>query len=311
MTIPVQRVLQRNLVFLGITGAIGVAGIALNASLPIAGMGTTLLGALATLLMICGMFTGWGSYLLGQDRRAVQAFVRGEEPKTGHLAAVGGKVSTTGDPLVAPFTGATGAACEYTVHRVTRSRRHSGSSSTGTSTRRRTIHLDGRHLAPTAIETAHGQVQIAALPSLEEFVSEDPDVERAREFVQALPESARCGFFRYMKERGRVNRGNPVTLAKDWWFRPVPSWDGAIELDERVLPVGAEVCAIGVWNAEGPRLESPYRWRFSRISMEPGQPDEVATRIGEGAYQLARVSLWCLGLGIACYAVMPLWYLLS
>ena len=94
--------------------------------------------------------------------------------------------------------------------------------------------------------------------------------------------------------RYRSRAGSHRSLALDWRLHEPTSWDAGIELEERALPAGVEVCAVGVWDEAGPALRSPYRWRGARLSVEPGAPEEVAARLRSGSAQLAKLSRWCL-----------------
>jgi hypothetical protein len=301
---PVRTLLYRNVLFLGIAGTLGVLGVGLNWSLPEPGAGAILLNVLAGVMVVAGLFTGWGSYLLGADRRALERLCRGDKPLDGCLEAVSGSVTTDGDPLVSPFTGTTCAAYEYSVHRVRRASHGSGAGN-----RRRALCFDGRHMTDLFLDGSPSRVRIASMPSLEEFVSEEPSPELARELGERLQDGPRVGILGYLRQRRASNRSNYRRLARDWYLSRPGQWDESVELDERALPTGVTVCAIGVWNERATQLETPYPWRFSRISVEPGEPGEVRKRIGEGAYQLARISLWCLGLGYAMLAVMPVIHL--
>ncbi len=303
---PVRKLLIRNLLFLGITGGLGAVGIAVNLNLPGAGFGTVVLYLLASILVIAGMFTGWGSYLLGADRRALERLCAGQEPRDGCLEAISGVVVITTDPLSSPLTATPCAAYEYSIHRA-RQVHHTR----GGGRRRRDLCFDGRHLTDTFLESGGTRIRIASMPSLEEFICEHPDIERAEAHGKNLSGNPRTGFFKYLLQRRAANRGNYHTLARDWCLRQPRQWDERVELEERALPTGIEVSATGFWNASLGQLETPYPWRFSRISMERGDADSVCERIGQGAYQLARVSLWCLGVGYVLFAVMPLKVLIS
>ena len=297
---PVRSLLYRNLIFLGLSGTLGVIGLAANWSIPDPGIGAIMLIMLAGLLVVAGMFTGWGSYLAGADRRALERLCRGDAPKSGCLEAFGGTVSSDGEHLVSPLTGTGCVAYEYSIHRSRRVHQSRGGG------RRRRLCFEGRHLADMFLDGPDARIRIASLPSLEEFICEEPDLKRAEQLGQRLGGSPRTGILEYLGQRRKCNRTNYHRLAKDWYLTQPRHWDEGIEMDERAVPAGVSVCAVGVWNADRYQLETPYPWRFSRISLEPGEPEAVRVRIGEGAYQLARVSLWCLGLGYGMMLILPL-----
>ena len=301
---PVRALLYRNLLFLGIAGSLGIVGTAVNWSLPEPGFGRIMLNMLAGLLVVAGLFTGWGSYLMGADRRALERLCRGERRRDGCLEAIAGTASTDGELLLSPLTRCRCIAYEYSIHRARRVHHSRGGGS-----RRRTLCFEGRHMADMFLEAPTGRVRIVSLPSLEEFICENPQPSLAEELGRQLAGRPRCGFFAFLAQRRKSNRENYHRLAKDWYLARPSQWDEGIELEERAVLPGVAVCAVGVWNERESQLETPYPWRFSRISLEPGGPEKVRTRIGEAAYQLARVTLWCLGLGYGLMLLTPLWHL--
>ena len=299
---PVRSLLLKNLLFLGLTGVLGAIGLAVNWSISSdPGIGAIMVIMLAGLLVVAGMFTGWGSYLAGADRRALERLCRGDPPKSGCLEAIGGTVSNDTEQLISPLTGTQCVAYEYSIHRA-RLVHHSR----GGGRRRRTLCFDGRHMTDMYLDCPDARIRIASFPSLEEFISEKPDLKLAQQHGERLEDEPTVGILSYLSQRRECNRTNYYRLSKDWYLTQPRHWDEGIEMDERVVPSGITLCAIGVWNADLEQLETPYPWRFSRISLEPGDPEEVRVRIGEGAYQLARVSLWCLGLGYGMMLIRPL-----
>ncbi len=291
----IRKILARNLIYLGVGGVIGIGALILNLRFSGGGFGSTLIVIVAVILWITGMFFGWGSYLLGEDRRALQRLVRGDQAKSGHLAAASGVITVQGDILHSPLAGTPCAAYEYTVHQR---RRRSGRNS-------RLLCIAGNYLVPTFLDGSMGRVEIRSFPSLEEFVQSDTNMEHAKALGIRLSQRERDGFFSYLRDRLINNSTDYRELKKDWYLISPTSWNG-VKLEERALPVGVEVCAIGVWDQIGPSLGSPYRGRFSRISIEPGTPQATIPRIGEQAYHLAKTSLWCLGIALGLFFLMPL-----
>ena len=118
---PIRTIFLRNIPLFAITVAVALGAVVLNAELPNAGFGTTLIVILAVILLSAGLFTGWGSNLMGADRRAVESLLRGDKPQAGHLAAVSGIVCAEGPLLESPLTNTSCVAYEYTIHLRTRS----------------------------------------------------------------------------------------------------------------------------------------------------------------------------------------------
>jgi hypothetical protein len=166
-------------------------------------------------------------------------------------------------------------------------------------------------MTPTVLDGPYGRVPINSLPSLEEFVQPDPELNRAQRLAGHLDKGEKTTSMAFLRSRLITNASNYTALSKDWYLRQPGQWETGIDLEERAIPVGIQVCAIGVWGDDGSKLCSPYKWRFARISMEPGVPEEVVARIGEEAHQLARVSLWCLGAAAVLLVVMPIMSVLS
>lgn len=196
-----------------------------------------------------------GRWRAGRDARLIRAAEAREAPVDGRLAAVIGTVSPLGLPLRSPIGDLSCVAYEYEIshdslaHGGRRGRtRMSGRRGNNTSKL-----FTGVALTPSAISTLHGSVRLLSFPLMEDFEQRRSSDAGARERVRRYIAATRFepqGFVAAVKgfagaladDDGQVRfdcrMAKEAELPRDAWFA------------ERVIPVGAMVCAIGRYSAE-------------------------------------------------------------
>jgi hypothetical protein len=196
--------------------------------------GAVMLGAVGQLAW------GW------RDRRAFARAARRERPEGGQLAIVAGPIRPLGEPLTSPFSGQPCVAYEYEI--VERRR-------TGKRQNADRHDVVGFAMAACAIDTPDGSVRLLGFPLLDEFPKRE-SVDRA---ARARAESyvASTSF----EDRHGVGKLNLFADLDD----ALVDADGVVRKDlrltadpiplehrtlgERVVRVGEQVCAAGLYDA--------------------------------------------------------------
>ena len=193
------------------------------------------------------MLGGVGQLAWGwRDRRAFARSARGEQPQAGQLAVVAGPIRLLGEPLTSPFSGQPCVAYEYEI--VDRRR-------VGKRQRTDDHEVVGFAMAACAIDTADGSVRLIGFPLLDEFQKREAgdraSRERAGAYVTATP-------FEEMHGVGKLNLFAALDDAladadgivrKDFRLTADPISLEGKTLRERIVRVGEQVCAAGLYDA--------------------------------------------------------------
>jgi uncharacterized protein len=170
----------------------------------------------------------------------------GELFEDGRLVAAIGRIRPLGSPLEAPFSGTRCVAYEYDVSHV------DTTASDGKSETREVHDAAGIALAPSRIDSTSGAVRLLGYAMLSEFPKTGAaDRARARAYFAATPGTviARSRVFRLMDAMNDALADDDGAVRADWRMGEDLDLEGAT-LTERTVPVGAEVCALGVYSAE-------------------------------------------------------------
>lgn len=223
---------------------------------------------LGTLALAIGMSIAanlaWKAANAIATRRLLERSLAGAPFLDGELVAAAGPIHPIDEPLPAPLTSRACVACEY---RMEGSGSYQGPFATSTA---------GLALAASVIESQSGNARLLAWPGLGNFAAsqcdEDQHRERAREYVAAT----------------KFDLG-PLTGAFSPLDAPVANAEGRLKIDvatgddtnpdgkrltERVVPVGAQVCAVGTWDAaRGGIVASPGS--TSGVELFPGKAESM------------------------------------
>jgi hypothetical protein len=222
-------------------------------------------------------------------RRDTAAFRRADrkEPLVdGKLAVVAGPIRPLGVPLTSPFSGRPCAAYEYEVvlHRPPAKGRTDG----------KQTDLAGFAMAASVIETPQGGVRLLGFPMLDEFPqTRTPGRElasRAREYAASAPFERMTGLetLRIFSEFDDALADADGAVRKDFRMSDDPIPFEQRTLGERVVGVGAPVCALGRYDA-GKRALVPGGATLNRLW--PGTPDKVRRTIVKSARSQATLGL--------------------
>jgi hypothetical protein len=182
-----------------------------------------------------------------RDLRAFRRTERREQPADGQLLAASGAIRPLGSPLIAPFSGEPCVAYEYEIvseQRVPRGKQ------TATKT-----DAAGFALAAASIETPHGGIRLLGFPILDQFPQSRGGFDarpRAERYLAATSFEATEGLaaLRMFSAFDDALADEDGVVKKD--FRMT---DGEIPvagrlLQERLVKVGQQVCALGRYDAQ-------------------------------------------------------------
>jgi hypothetical protein len=190
-----------------------------------------------------------GLWQAAKDSRLIRRAEAGERFEDGALVAAIGRIRPVGRPLEGPFSGAPCVASEYDVSRAVTTSSDSGSDS-------REVHdAAGLALTPSRIETPSGAVRLLGYAMLSDFPRSRLDAEgrtRARSYFAATPGTliARGRVFKLLDAMSEALADDDGAVRADWRMGEAVDLEGAT-ITERTVEVGAEVCALGVYSAEG------------------------------------------------------------
>ena len=220
-----------------------------------------------------------------RDMRAFARAALRTPPVDGRLVAAAGPIHPLGAPLVSPFGGERCVAYDYEV--VSQER------VTGGRTAPRPCDIAGFAKTAAAIDTPHGGVRLLGFPILDEFPRKRRGADacsRAEQYVAATKFEAAQGLhaLRLFSEFDDALADDDGIVRKD--FRLT---DGAIpferrNLDERVVHVGQQVCAVGLYDAARQAL-APRGATLNRLW--PGTLEEVRRHIAANARSQIRLGL--------------------
>jgi hypothetical protein len=165
--------------------------------------------------------------------------------RDGHVVAVSGVVRVDGPPLTSPFTGIPCAAYTYTV---------SYSQNTGRGRSEQVDLAHGFHFLRTRIDGDSGSIRLRSFPSFEDDLRESASGTRWSAEVRALMDA--IGQAPAADERERrsrlidARRLETDEVRRDYRMGPLNARPEALTIEEEVLPLGQDVCAIGTFHQQ-------------------------------------------------------------
>ena len=210
---------------------------------------------------------GW----VWRDLHAFARAARREAPGDGQLVAAAGPMRPLGAPLTSPLGGEPCVAYEYEV--LSREKVGQGKNAT------RPCDIAGFAMTAASIDTPHGGVRLLGFPLLDEFTQERRDShERAEQyFASTTFEAAQgLGALKLFSEFDDALADDDGIVRKDFRLTsgPIP-FDRRL-LNERVVEVGQQVCALGRYDANR-RALVPRGATLNRLW--PGTLDAVRRKV--------------------------------
>lgn len=167
-----------------------------------------------------------------RDWKAANRMARGERPHDGELIAATGEIRPVLDRLQAPFSGRECAFYMYSAGP------HRGKNDAARD-------YAGFGFARCAVYTPHGSFALHGFPAIEGFASESADLERVKRYI-AQTQFESIDSARAMMQAMKSLYQQPAPVKYDIRIGD----PGALqEADERIVPAGALVTAIGRYDA--------------------------------------------------------------
>src|SRR5688572_6983302 len=185
-------------------------------------------------------------YWVGRDLRAFRRAARREQPAHGQLVAIAGRIRPLGAPLTSPFTSQPCVAYEYEVMKRERTPRGGTTSSAD---------VAGFALAASTIDAPQGAVRLLGFPILDQF----PQTNRGQEARAAAERYVATTTFEPAKGIGALKliaafddalSDDDGVVRKDFRMTEEAIPFAKRQLQERVVKVGQEVCALGRFDAQ-------------------------------------------------------------
>jgi hypothetical protein len=258
-------------------------------------------------LFAAGLGSIFGAVGLGgvgslfRARRETAAFrraARHHPPEHGRLTAIAGPIRPLGAALTSPFSGRPCVAYEYEVELpLTPRRGHADSKQT---------ELAGFALAACVIEAPQGGVRLLGFPMLDEFpqrrISGPEPAARARAYAAAAPFERMQGTaaLRMFAAFDDALADADGIVRKDFRMRDDPIPFEERRLNERVVDVGQQVCALGRYDAER-RALVPGGAMPNRLW--PGTAAAVGSALAAAARSQAKLAFAFFGVSHAMLGV--------
>ncbi|HEY8180799.1 MAG TPA: hypothetical protein VII32_01060, partial [Thermoanaerobaculia bacterium] len=222
----------------------------------------------------------------------IQRAQSGDAPRDGKKIAAIGRISSSGETLLAPFSKTPCVIYDYKI-------------ATGFTSDDTNLYIGARQI-PSTIQTRQGSIRLLAHPDLklrELTVPSEIALPNAREYIQSaqiretgignITSSLKELMDAYKDDDGNVRYDNKVTSNPQ-------GIDAAVFVEKLVRP-GDEVCVIGEYSAQRggivPDLKSPL---INQTTLEPGGGDAPMRRARSGTIGYAIGA--CIFFGIVAVA---------
>ena len=233
-----------------------------------------------------GLFTAIGtggllSGLLGLFRSrklggAIRRDGEGAPKKDGRFEAAGGAIHPLQDALISPFQGRSGIAYEYDVAAMGQDKQTAGSDAWGWA------------LTPAVIRSARGELRLLGFPDLEQFdkaVVGEGARERIRDYFQntvfeTIKKTDLIKGLGQLLERSVDDDGEArADIRRGTDLDPEAVSFENRQFTERVVPVGAEVTAFGIYSSpRGGLVPNPGK-ASEMVQLWPGKGEELTAVI--------------------------------
>jgi hypothetical protein len=157
------------------------------------------------------------SYLSWRDASVLSDAIVDMPRRDGKRTAAAGRLEPLGQPLTAPLSGKPCVLYEYDVFReVTRTKKEGGTETS------KSVDFAGIGKTECVVQSTSSRLRLMGFPDLDpiddEFLSEQADVERARQYVQftAWEDASGFGIFHGVKDMFSALTGSEEALRKDW-----------------------------------------------------------------------------------------------
>jgi hypothetical protein len=233
--------------------------------------------AIGTGALMTGLLGLFRSRKLGA---AIRRDGEGTPKKDGRFEASGGAIHPLGNALLSPFQGVSCVAYEYDVAAIGRDKQKAGSDAWGWA------------LTPAVIRTARGELPLLGFPDLERFdeaVVGEGGRERIRTYFrntafEAIKKADIKKVLGQLLERAVDDDGEArADIRRGTDLDPEDFRFEGRQCSERVVPVGAEVTAFGIFlSSRGGLIPNPGKVSDA-VQLWPGKGEELTAVIEKDA----------------------------
>ncbi|MGK2859007.1 MAG: ankyrin repeat domain-containing protein [Thermoanaerobaculia bacterium] len=181
----------------------------------------------------------WNMFAALSNRRALKRASSGIGPfEDGSTVALAGMIRPLGEPLLAPFSRRPCVAYEYKMRPRYRPNNNTAAQ------------VSGEALAPAVIEGPGGSGRLLAWPFLQNYAETQFDADDHRENARAYVAATQ---FEQVTISAAISKLKELLADDDGSIKVDMNNGGEIEVDdmylsEKIVPAGANVCAIGRWS---------------------------------------------------------------
>lgn len=241
--------------------------------------------ALASVAWVGLVIVNNGRYAL-RDWKARNRMAQGERPRDGELVAATGEIRPVLDRLQAPFSG---RECVFYMYNAGPHRGKNNASRD----------YAGFGFARCSVYTPHGSFSLGSFPVIEGFPAEPVDLERVRQYIEATQFESIEGMRDMVQKMTSLYRQAPPLRYDIRIGEP-----GALqEADERIIPTGMLVTAIGRYDAASNSIVSDTKEKgFLRVKPG-GSPYAVSAFPAEAAVKFAGGLLLVIGATVVAWLI--------
>ena len=187
------------------------------------------------------------------ERRDARLAARPEgPPRDGERVAIAGTIEPTGEVLRAPLSGQPCVAYDYSISHIPDPNPFIGKKPEDQPSRPSpVIDRSGMALAPSVIRSGVREVRLLAFPGFEGFPESNLDegkVGRARSYVAAT-KFTEHSVLDSLDQVRKVIEDRSGHLRMDWKMTSYADLENS-RFEERIVPVGAKACAVGLYSAK-------------------------------------------------------------
>lgn len=208
---------------------------------------------IGALIVSFGIALGIGALRKARFERRDAALAARPEgpPRDGERVAIAGTIEPTGAPLRAPLSGLECVAYDYSISHIPELPPLIGKPANQSSRPSPVIDRSGMALAPSIVRSGLREVRLLAFPGFEGFPDSELDdgkVERARGYI-ATTQFTDQSILDTMEQVAKVIEDRSGSLRVDWKMTSHQDLENS-RFEERVVPVGAKACVVGLYSAK-------------------------------------------------------------
>ncbi len=222
--------------------------------------------------------------------------------RDGAVVAFNGIVRSDSKPMISPFTGIACAAYTYKITRSSPSRTHRTS---------RLISL-GYHMNITRIDGNTLSLRLCSLPSFEDGMRENMNgpkyADKAKALIAKISVNSKIASEREQNAGLLEARHSETREIHQDFSRTYDVEQGiGLTIDEEVLPIDQEVCAVGTYDKRLRGLTAKNPRLGPNLIVYKGSAEEVILRVGSEIAGFTKMAIILIAIGIVplSFAFLP------